>query len=302
MTTSKAFTLIELLVVIAIIAILAAILFPVFAQARAMARATACLSNLKQVGTAALMYSQDYDETFVVCQTWYGSYPIDGVQTTKGGYNINTWRALISPYTKNFDICTDPAGPPIYKDPNFAAHPVADTLLYGNLGMNHMYLGPLYYNGSQFVPKGISQATINRPSQTVYFIEQYNAGVETQQEWSAPPNYYWSGMVDAPMCWDTNLSGNDPNQVDGNIACIWNWGLDSGWDTVLGLSIAQGGQSGGVATRVTNGINVTWVDGHAKRMRLGDLAIGTTFAINQNANNTHFVIPGYEGTYLWNGQ
>ncbi len=64
MKRKHAFTLIELLVVIAIIAILAAILFPVFARAREQARKTTCLSNLRQIGTAALMYVQDHDETF----------------------------------------------------------------------------------------------------------------------------------------------------------------------------------------------------------------------------------------------
>jgi prepilin-type N-terminal cleavage/methylation domain-containing protein/prepilin-type processing-associated H-X9-DG protein len=64
MMQKRGFTLIELLVVIAIIAILAAILFPVFAKAREKARQTSCLSNIKQLGLAALQYAQDYDETF----------------------------------------------------------------------------------------------------------------------------------------------------------------------------------------------------------------------------------------------
>src|SRR3954464_13938987 len=63
-TSRRAFTLIELLVVIAIIAILAAILFPVFAQARDRARMTACLSNMKQIGASLMLYVQDYDETY----------------------------------------------------------------------------------------------------------------------------------------------------------------------------------------------------------------------------------------------
>jgi prepilin-type N-terminal cleavage/methylation domain-containing protein/prepilin-type processing-associated H-X9-DG protein len=83
----KGFTLIELLVVIAIIAILAAILFPVFAQAREKARQAACLSNLKQIGLALGMYLQDNDEQFPM-----GNY------STPGG--LITWRQLLEPYIK----------------------------------------------------------------------------------------------------------------------------------------------------------------------------------------------------------
>lgn len=89
--TNAAFTLIELLVVIAIIAILAAILFPVFAQARERARAATCVSNLKQIGLAAQMYAQDYDERF--CVNSYYMIP--------GDYNsIVTWDNMLGPYIK----------------------------------------------------------------------------------------------------------------------------------------------------------------------------------------------------------
>jgi len=93
------FTLIELLVVIAIIAILAAILFPVFARARENARRTSCLSNLKQMGLAVMMYVQDYDET----------YPRN--QQTKDGdaTHYNYWQNLIQPYTKNEQIFLCPS-------------------------------------------------------------------------------------------------------------------------------------------------------------------------------------------------
>jgi prepilin-type N-terminal cleavage/methylation domain-containing protein len=70
MKHTRAFTLIELLVVIAIIAVLAAILFPVFARAREKARATACLSNVKQIATGIMIYIQDYDETYPAATTF----------------------------------------------------------------------------------------------------------------------------------------------------------------------------------------------------------------------------------------
>src|SRR6202046_5071058 len=91
-----AFTLIELLVVIAIIAILAAILFPVFAQAREKARQISCASNEKQIGLAMLMYTQDYDEYYPIA--WCPPSPAEYAATGATGTN---WQLNIEPYIKS---------------------------------------------------------------------------------------------------------------------------------------------------------------------------------------------------------
>jgi prepilin-type N-terminal cleavage/methylation domain-containing protein/prepilin-type processing-associated H-X9-DG protein len=108
---TNGFTLIELLVVIAIIAILAAILFPVFAQARETARKASCQSNLKQLSAAMLMYKQDYDEKF----PFGGWLPAPGIGSGE-------WQNGIGPYVKNKGVYRCPSSTDLDEDP---ANPTA---------------------------------------------------------------------------------------------------------------------------------------------------------------------------------
>jgi prepilin-type N-terminal cleavage/methylation domain-containing protein/prepilin-type processing-associated H-X9-DG protein len=101
----RAFTLIELLVVIAVIAILAAILFPVFAQARQKARISSCLSNLKQLGAGLMMYAQDYDEMLTPHFDRF-----DPLQVTRGLSVVgNKLKATWAPYVRNEAVYRCPA-------------------------------------------------------------------------------------------------------------------------------------------------------------------------------------------------
>ncbi len=152
------FTLIELLVVIAIIAILAAILFPVFARAREKARQTSCLSNLKQLSLAMLMYAQDYDETWPIAYYYdanWNEYAWDFcIEWSAGG---TATLGLIGPYTKNQQI---------NQCPSFSGQTWGRPQT--GYAYNTTYLG---HGMFEAVEKPASLASVSKPSETVLLAD-----------------------------------------------------------------------------------------------------------------------------------
>lgn len=167
----RAFTLIELLVVIAIIAILAAILFPVFAQAKASAKATQAISNMKQIGTATQMYITDYDDM-------YAPRRVDAVSST-GVAGVLSWKQLEYPYIKNQNIFTDPMNPAA-KYPDDCSDPSMNTVILGPV----MARGYAFYDGSWFFTqnwsaKTMSQTSVELPASTIAIAEHKRTWVDT---------------------------------------------------------------------------------------------------------------------------
>ncbi len=181
--TRCAFTLIELLVVIAIIAILAAILFPVFAKAREKARQSSCLSNEKQIGTATLMYCQDYDETYpfwgwTSAVAWpYGkllaAYPdLVTVGSSPNTYDGSPWTYLLAPYIKNNQLWYCPSAPKdpadMYKDPTTGRAP---TNYHGNA---FIFL-PLAFTSKTGLTGPATLAAVTNPTET-FIWEDWGQG------------------------------------------------------------------------------------------------------------------------------
>ncbi len=168
----KAFTLIELLVVIAIIAILAAILFPVFAQAKQAAKKTVAISNFKQASTATAMYTADYDGGFMLADSGggagFGYGPPDTVPLQQ-----------MQPYIKNTRISVDPMDPWQDEEARVKNHlpymggstsPEARAYALGvrsNIGYNYAFFSPWRVANGWMGSASVTENEVGKPAETL---------------------------------------------------------------------------------------------------------------------------------------
>lgn len=195
----KGFTLIELLVVIAIIAILAAILFPVFAQAKTAAKKVQSINNIKQLAIASELYNNDFDDTFAPRYRLGYNAP-NGPDDTQA----MSWDKLIFPYTKNFQIVYSPM------DPN-----VKFTTPYGTLRRSYAVAenvfratqirsgwGAIYNSGMGPLKASISTTAVPQPADSVAFGERRQcttaADAWTGQSWFWCSDFYNTRRSDMP--------------------------------------------------------------------------------------------------------
>lgn len=204
MKIKRAFTLIELLVVIAIIAILAAILFPVFAQAKAAAKKTVSLSNVKQLALASLMYNNDYDDYW--CDEGYANSN-DG-----WGWQM-TWQFETLPYIKNTGIFLDPSD--THKnDRSFSTGPMfsypGNGVFLGQCTNNFNWqMRGVIQSARSWVAnwqQAINGSAVGLPSQTILFATRFKM---------APTSWMQGGIDGIYSPWATTMLNSDGVDCDG---------------------------------------------------------------------------------------
>jgi prepilin-type N-terminal cleavage/methylation domain-containing protein/prepilin-type processing-associated H-X9-DG protein len=258
----RAFTLIELLVVIAIIAILAAILFPVFAQAKAAAKKTSAISNSKQINLGFQMYATDYDDHYPIL-LYDGSFDA----TTDSNCHVIT-----RPYLKNEGILMDPMDGASkqqreYPDSSVPA-PTTEAQRQFNFGftadwgVNMQFIGPIWFPNGVMTPTGISTTQVARPANTLMAVSAL-WGRDSGGGIYGGGNY----AVDAP-CW-TDSNGNDVRPGYSGAGYWW----FGGWAPSQPLAWNV---FGGVWPWHNSGkqVIVAFTDGHVKALPMGAMSAG----------------------------
>lgn len=207
-TFRSGFTLIELLVVIAIIAILAAILLPVFAQSRENARKVQCLSNLRQIGMGAMMYSQDYDNMVMPIATFSGMTVYYWWASFNGLTNTRDERGgLLYPYMRNSIIQACPS----------FANDLRPTVGHTGYGYNYRYLSPYVQTGPYtYDIRPVSLASIQTPAQTVFLADAARLNYRLQPPRLESETFLEPPSANAPRFHGRHLGRGNVAWADGH--------------------------------------------------------------------------------------
>lgn len=279
----RAFTLIELLVVIAIIAILAAILFPVFAQAKAAAKGTASLSNAKQIGTATFIYTGDSDDVAPLDTTW-GSGPV-----TVGGVPLNTWSQLMVPYMKNTDMLMDPLASAEVNPANFPKN--LYFALFPQYGYNYSTWSPTLGPGTTppYQRTPISMTAPAFPAETVLFGSKF-----ASHEIGGQGTIYWYGANSMI----STIGVEPPDCYSRPSYCFAGWGVSGNYTPVLKTK-ESGKYVGGNAIRRSGNAVVVYGDSHAGAVKPGRLGAGTNYQDNTTTQAESAIVVQDKAKYMW---